>query len=190
MNSTQAQLSHIAFLVPSVARAALVARELGFHAGPAQAWEGEGTLEVYVGQDLQNGRLLLMEGAQEGAYNRAMKKRGPGLHHIAINVRDLESYVRGISGSSWLLHPKSLESIKNQRTAYLARPGIPTLIEVQEPKEIFDDPMFVQELALPFSDQHMQIVRALGIRELVLSNDQSCWLTCDGRRFPASRLWT
>lgn len=40
---------------------------------------------------------------KEGAYTRAMKKRGPGLHHIAVDVLNLESFVDDLSGSGWLL---------------------------------------------------------------------------------------
>lgn len=87
----QTVLNHVALLVPSVQKASAFLTPLGFMINAAAEWEGEGTLEIYVG-DLKNqmANLLLMEPVKEGAYTRAMKKRGPGLHHLAIDVLDVE----------------------------------------------------------------------------------------------------
>jgi len=41
--------SHIALLLPSVTKAASRLKIFDFPIGPAQPWEGEGTLEIYVG---------------------------------------------------------------------------------------------------------------------------------------------
>src|ERR1019366_4758502 len=99
-----ASFNHIAFLVPSV-RATAESNELkAFPIGPAEKWEGEGTLEIYVGPEASVGRLLLREPVADGAYRRAMNKRGTGLHHIAIDVLDLEAFVSYLSGTGWLLH--------------------------------------------------------------------------------------
>lgn len=103
-------LNHTAFLVPNVVKSAEYLRQFDFKVGRAEKWDGEGTLEIYVGDLTSEGaNLLLMEPVTEGAYSRAMAKRGPGLHHIAIDVLDLESYIDGLSGSDWFLHSKSLK---------------------------------------------------------------------------------
>lgn len=80
-------LNHIALLVQNAVKAAEYLRQFDFKIGPAQPWEGEGTLEVYVGDlDSQMVNLLLMEPVKEGAYTRAMTKRGPGLfNHLGLN---------------------------------------------------------------------------------------------------------
>lgn len=80
----QAQLSHIAFLVESAHDSAKKLEQKGFPVGPAESFEGEGTLEIYVGDPSHTSLLLLMQAEGDGAYKRALQKRGPGLHHIAI----------------------------------------------------------------------------------------------------------
>lgn len=161
-------LNHIALLVPSVQKAADYLRSFDIRIGPAQEWEGEGTLEIYVGNtDAQCATLLLMESVKEGAYTRALRKRGPGLHHIAIDVLNLETYIDKLSGSGWLLHPKSLKTIKASRTAWLARPGIPALIEVQERESVDRKPLFIDEIRIPdISQKQLDMFSALGIKQV------------------------
>jgi len=178
-----ARLSHVAFLVRSTSKAAEITDGFGFARGLAERWEGEGTLEIYVGDPKKSGLLLLMEPVQEGAYQRAIQKRGPGLHHIAIDVLDLESYVVQLSESGWLVHPKSLITMKKTRTVYLARPGIPTLIEVQEREKFSEKPLFITRLEVPFPEDKMGMISALGVSELCCSRDEQVWVICDGREF-------
>ncbi len=140
-------LNHIALLVPNAVKAAEYLRQFDFKIGPAQPWEGEGTLEVYVGDlDSQMGNLLLMEPVKEGAYTRAMTKRGPGLHHIAIDVLNLKTFIDELSGTGWLLHPKSLKTVEDTQTAWLVRPGVPALIEVQQRDTIKELQPFITNL--------------------------------------------
>jgi len=186
----QAQLNHVAILVPSVAQSATVTQEFGFANGPAEAWEGEGTLEIYVGEQSKTARLLLMEAAKDGAYKRAFQKRGPGLHHVAIDVLNLEQYILQLSGSGWLLHPQSLKSIQATQTAYLARPGIPFLVEVQQRDSLSEKAMFVSLLEVPVPMAHHGMLTVLGVPKLQPSHDQNTWLTCHERRFAAVRLVT
>ena len=188
-NNEIAQLSHIAFLVPSVGKAATVTKNYDFVSGPPETWEGEGTIEIYVGPSSKNGRLLLMEPAKQGAYLRALNKRGPGLHHVAIDVLNLEKYILQQAGSGWLLHPRSLQTIRESKTAYMARPGVDTLIEVQERAEFPDQPNFISLLEMPIMASQSKMIERIGIQEFVPSNDTHMWLTCEGKRFLASELW-
>jgi hypothetical protein len=126
--------SHVALLVRSVNKTAEFLRRFNFKVEQAEEWDGEGTKEIYVEKELSNS-LLLMEPIKPGAYQRAMEKRGPSLHHLAIDVPKLEEFLISIAGSGWLLHPRSVETIPRVRTAYLSRPGFPALIEVQEKAE-------------------------------------------------------
>ena len=114
--------SHVALLVPSVRKTADYLRRFNFHVGKEEDWDGEGTREIYIEKDKANS-LLLMEPIKPGAYQRALEKRGPGLHHLAIDVLNIETYIESLVGSGWLLHPKSVKTIKEFQTAYLARPG-------------------------------------------------------------------
>ncbi len=187
-NTMRAQLSHVAFLVSSVQKAAALPAGLDLTVGPAEKWEGEGTLEIYVGEDSYTGKLLLMEAVSDGAYQRALKKRGPGLHHIAVDVLNLEEYIGKLSGSGWFLHPKSLETIKQTKTAYLARPGMPTMIEVQERDTLSEKPSFISIFEMPFANDQMKLINALGVAELKRSHDGTYWLTCASQRFSANGL--
>jgi catechol 2,3-dioxygenase-like lactoylglutathione lyase family enzyme len=165
-------MSHVAMLVPSVDRSAVVLAEHGFSIGQAEIWEGEGTREIYVGGKDRSATLLLMEPVLEGAYTRAMAKRGAGLHHIAIDVLDLEGYLERIASSGWLLHPKSLDSIRKSRTAWLARPGIPALIEVQGRDSIPAGEPFITQIALPTGGDTARLFSALGLeRVFVVAED-------------------
>ena len=177
----KAQLSHVAFLVTSVEKSAKITASYGFENGPAENWEGEGTLEVYVGSSEKAGRLLLMQAVKDGAYQRAFQKRGPGLHHIAIDVPNLEEYILQLSGSGWLLHPQSLKTIKDCKTAYLARPGIPTLIEVQE-RTLPEKPLFIDRIEVSVPNSLENTLHALGVTQIQPSRDQQTWVTCGGKR--------
>lgn len=183
-----ARLSHIAFLVPSLEEAVKAPKELGLFIHPQDSFEE--TIEIYVGEDDFDGRLLLMAAKETGSYRKALEKRGPGLHHIAVDVLNLEKYISSLSGSGWLLHLNSLDTIQQFRGVYLARPGFPGLIEVQEKKEISKAPAFISKFEVPFNDQQMRMIEALGITEIEKSKDSSYWLTCQDKRFDASLLYS
>lgn len=160
--------SHVAVLVPSVRKAANYLKQFDFQIGKEELWDGEGTKEIYIEREKSNS-LLLMEPIKSGAYQRALEKRGPGLHHLAINVQNLESYVESLSGSGWLLQPSSLKTWKLSKTIYLARPGFPGLIEVQESKEssLTKNKLFVTEVQLPFDENLTRLLPFIGLETIV-----------------------
>ncbi len=176
-------LNHIALLVPNAVKSAEYLRQFDFKIGPAEKWDGEGTLEVYVGDlNSEMANLLLMEPTKEGAYTRAMAKRGPGLHHIAIDVLNLENYIDELSGSGWFLHPKSLKMIKHSQTAYLARPDVPTLIEVQQRDELKDSTLFISNLMIPnLSVLNLKMFGSLGLNQIQPSTSNDFVLTAHGK---------
>jgi hypothetical protein len=173
--------SHVALLVPSVENAASVLRPLGFAIGKTEEWEGEGTREIYVEHGKGNS-LLLMEPIKPGAYRRAMEKRGPGLHHLAIDVLKLEDFIASVAQSGWLLHPNSLKTIKASRTAYLARPGFPGLIEVQEYDEINKRELFVEEISLSFEASLERLLPSLHLQGVVRSSTFEPYLILAGQK--------
>lgn len=158
--------SHVAILVPSVRKAADYLSQFDFHIGAEEEWDGEGTREIYV-ERCKGNSLLLMEPIMPGAYQRALENRGPGLHHLAIDVLELEKFIGALSGSGWLLHPSSIESMRHVRTAYLARPGFPGLIEVQEKTELHSKPLFVNEVHLQSDSQHNKLVQSIGLSTIL-----------------------
>jgi len=156
------QPSHVALLLPSVEKAAAHLRSLGFETGAPEVWEGEGTKEIYVGKGHSNA-LLLMEPWRAGSYRNALEKRGPGLHHLAIDVAELETFLSSLTGSGWLLHLNSVATISKTRTAYLARPGFPGLIEVQEKNLEPTGPAFVTGIELPLSANSEKLLAPLAL---------------------------
>lgn len=184
-NSTLSQksvLNHVALLVPSVEKSAEYLRRQNFTIGPTERWDGEGTLEIYVSDSASPmGRLLLMEPIKEGAYTRAMEKRGPGLHHIAIDVLNVEHFIDELSGSGWLLHPTSIKTLKQTQTAWLSRPGIPTLIEVQQREQLSEATLLVSELFIPgLNTSNLPLFSRLGLNQVKMTDKAELVLIMNG----------
>lgn len=177
--------SHVAILVPSLRKAAEALGQLKFKIGEEESFEE--TREIYVQGDERNA-LLLMEPKAKGSYRKALEKRGPGLHHLAIDVLALESFLQSLSGSGWLLHLNSLRTIKELRTAYLARPGFPGLIEVQEKKKLGDGPLFVEKVSLRLEAGHASLLAAIGLESLLGAAKGQPSVTLRGRRIPLKDL--
>lgn len=173
--------SHVAVLVHSVQRAAEYLRPFGFKIGSEEIWDGEGTKEIYVERGKANS-LLLMEPIKPGAYSRALEKRGPGLHHLAIDVLNLEEDIASLERSGWLLHPTSLRTIAHSRTAYLARPGFPALIEIQEREKLNDQSFFVERLSLQTEISAGKLLQAIGLESMVTTTSSPTELVLSGQR--------
>ncbi len=184
----QIKPSHVAILVPSVRKAANFLRKFDFQIGEEEEWEGEGTLEVYVNSDKANS-LLLMQPNKPGSYQRALEKRGPGLHHLAIDVLNLEDYIQSLSGSGWLLHPRSLKTIKQFQTAYLARPGFPGLIEVQEREELQDLKLFVNHIDLKMEPSLAELLKPIGLDSIVRQVSTETTLSLNGNYIKLEELF-
>lgn len=137
----QTNLSHVALLVSDVDKSASFLSTKGFKCGQAEVFESEGTKEVYVGdyQD-QSGLLLLLEPIAEGPYKRAMSKRGPSLHHIAIDVLDMKEFVFEAKKIGWQVHP-----ISDSKISWLFFKGLP-LVEVHERKSLSSKPIKISVL--------------------------------------------
>jgi hypothetical protein len=180
-------LSHVAVLVPSVRKSADYLRQFKFAIGEEEIWDGEGTKEIYVAAGSANA-LLLMEPIKEGAYQRALQKRGPGIHHFAIDVLDLESFILSLSGSGWLLHPMSVKTMKKTQTAYLARPGFPGLIEVQERDEIANRPVFVENVTLSFASNLQYLLTPVGLSNVVSHDEAKSFLILSGQHVGLNEL--
>ena len=180
--------SHVSILVSSVEKAAEFLKRFDFQIAEAEIWEGEGTKEIYVEKELGNS-LLLVQPIKPGPYQTALDKRGPGLHHMAIDVLNLESFLNSISGSGWLLHLNSINSMKDFKTAYLARPGFPGLIEVQEKKQLKPMPLFVEQLSIPLKNEHQRMLKALGLEKIVQNSLGEAQLSLKGQKVDLSSLF-
>ena len=175
------QLDHVALLVRSIEAVLPKLDPIDAAIGPLQEFPKEGTRERYVGESGTAGRLLLTEPINNaGPYARALTKRGPGLHHIAYRVADIDTFLQQHSG--WLLHPISLQTRTSCNTIWLARPGIPMLLEVFEAAESLQSPPLITHAQLPIPNEHEHLTDALGIRSGVPA------LTCAGARFEIQQL--
>ncbi len=157
-------IDHCAVLVTSI-EDALAKMPAGCIHGKIHTYISEGTREVYVHHpESDQGRILLMQAVSEGPYQRAMQKRGPGLHHICIRVENIQEFIEEICSSGFLLHPKSLASFSHG-VVYLCRPGIPFLVEVEnltdEQRESHIRPGLVSAVTMPIAPENARIVESV-----------------------------
>lgn len=157
-------IDHCAVLVTNIEEA-LAKLPAGCIHGKIHTYISEGTREVYVHHpESDQARILLMQPVSEGPYQRAMQKRGPGLHHICIRVDNISEFIEEIASSGFLLHPKSLASFSHG-VVYLCRPGIPFLVEIEnltdEQRESHIKPGLVSSISLPVQAENMRIVESV-----------------------------
>lgn len=136
-------VDHIAFVVPDLG---VVTDQLPDFCTPLEIEDqpAEGTREQYV--DISGDMapmLLLMQPISDGPYQRALAKRGPGLHHIGCMTPSIDAARPQIEKSRLLLHPISLKTIK-RGVIWVCRPGVPFLIEVVERETGAFDPCQLQ----------------------------------------------
>jgi len=186
------QLDHVAILVPNAGQVVqqLTAKGLpakGLAPGEIESFPSEGTRECYVGADARLGRLLVMEATSDkGPYARALAKRGPGLHHVALTVPDLDLFLNSVTG--WLLVPGCVSSLARTKTAWLARPGVGTLLEVTQHETPMEGvPLLSVEV--PASGQE-RLLTGLSVEGLSASADDQAWIVVgDERLAVAQPFW-
>jgi methylmalonyl-CoA/ethylmalonyl-CoA epimerase len=126
------RLDHAAFLVADLDRVLGRLATRGLASDGIREYLKEGTRESYVSGGAGAGRLLLIQVIGPGPYARALARRGPGLHHVALAVPSLAGFARGLAHSGWLVHPWSLRNGEKLPDLWLCRGGVGSLIEVLE----------------------------------------------------------
>ena len=176
-----ARLDHVALVVAdlegAIARTPLPAEPIG-------TFPGEGTREAYVGAASRDARLLLVtpiDPASDGPYARALRSRGAGLHHLGLAVDDVAAYVDALAGSGWYVLPGTIDLPYG---CWLARPGVPLLVEVGGAREVDAEPV-VTSLEVAEGDRP-GLLAALGVAGLLPSPDGETWVTVAGERRRAS----
>jgi hypothetical protein len=121
-----------------------------------------------------------------------MQRRGPGLHHVAVGVPSVETYVDRLArqhSPRWLLHPKSLASLKAYATVWLTRPGIPALVEVfEQPDMVSAREELAVGIGLPCTARESALLDALDCPALHRSADDQAWIHIDDTRHRCSEL--
>jgi len=180
-------LSHVALLVPSVENSAEFLKLREIESERPETFESEGTKEVYVGSyETQSGLLLLLEAISDGPYKRALLKRGASLHHIAIDVLNLETFSQEAQRLGWKLHPVSKETMAYQ-TAWFFLKGVPTLIEVHQKRSLSQKAPKVTSLELPIHSDHKPLFEGIGLGEVVVRGE-SVVVTIDGHKLSFDQI--
>ena len=175
----RAHLDHISFLVKDLDSFILKKEIAQFPMGPIESFEDEGTKEVYIGPEGLAGKLLIMQAIGPGPYQRALEKRGAGLHHIAVSVPSTEEYIQSLVGSGWYIHPASLPLFTHSKCLFLARPKTPFLIEVFEQREVPACASFVEAIKVPTVREGL--ITSLNCAEIQRGDEMS--LTIDGHTY-------
>jgi methylmalonyl-CoA/ethylmalonyl-CoA epimerase len=160
------RLDHVALVVPDLAVPSRKLELEGLAPGPITEFPAEGTRERYLGQEGVDGRVLLLQPITEGPYLRALRRRGPGLHHLALAVTDVDRAVAGLSGSGWYLHPRSLATMAASRTVWLCRPDAATLVELMEATLPRAPRPVATQITLPSCVTRPRLYSALGCPEV------------------------
>jgi hypothetical protein len=75
----------------------------------------------------------------------------------------------------------SIKTIKQTQTAYLARPGFPGLIEIQERQELNERPLFIDGILISLEDKLSGLLKHIGLETLVKSSVESTKLSLNGQ---------
>lgn len=173
--------------MPDVERTANKLKEYGFQIGQISFFEAEGTKEIYIESD-KSASLLLMQPTKEGPYQKALNKRGPSLHHIAIDVIDLEISIKQMTDMGWQLHANSQETIKDIRVAWLFKSGFPSLIEVSEVSAFSTAAAFVKKIKLAIPLEHQKLLNGLSLHNYINKTSGETELLIDNKHFKISDL--
>ena len=121
------KIDHIAIAVNDVEESAKIYQEaLGVHEVEFETVESEGVKVVII--HLENGRIELMQPTNDASpIKKFLDKKGPGLHHMALETNNIEGEVSRMEGCGiqflgkirpgsagtkvTFIHPKSLSGV-------------------------------------------------------------------------------
>lgn len=176
-------LDHIGILTSSIGRSAAHFPS-GFTLHEPELMPSEGTREQYATLDSKRGpSVLLLQPVQPGPYQRALEKRGPGLHHLGLATDSLEEATAKLHSLGLLLHPDSLKTHAHG-CVWLCRPGVPFLVELYKPNGVSAIDHAPVRIDLPASQPHAgPIPQLLPSLEIQVHDSQELTLTVDGQVF-------
>jgi Glyoxalase/Bleomycin resistance protein/Dioxygenase superfamily len=140
------RFDHLCILVPDLVRARKRAVHFGFEILPEAYHKSEGTREFYVGEKGRPHRLLFVQPVEDGPYQRAVEKRGFGIHHFGLSTSDLSVCRQTFLSYGWNEHKARLTE-----TAWLFKVGLP-VVEVFNLEHQFYPPRHpvIEKVSLPF----------------------------------------
>lgn len=138
---------------------------------PIETFPAEGTQEQYVAISVRSPSLLLIQATAAGPYQRALNKRGPGLHHIGFKTSALAAQVSRLCAQGLLVHPISSQT-SGQGVSWLYRPGMPFLIELVADPETSEHEHC--EVGIPTANALPEIVVDLSTRLEIYATATDC----------------
>jgi len=176
-------LDHVSVLVNSVDATAKLFADSGMYIGKKEAFMDAGTEEIYIGDFESQALLLLQAAVADGAYRRALEKRGTGIHHVAISTDDFDAANDKLSGLGWFVHPDSLRNYKKGKTVFYARPGVHALLELNISKEAPSGPPLIGEVVIHTEPGNENRINGIGIRELRGSSTEEACIVIRGKKW-------
>lgn len=159
-------LDHVSVLVRSVDATAKLFAGSGMHVGEKEAFSDIGTEEIYIGNPESRALLLLQAAVFDGAYRRALEKRGTGIHHLALCTDDFDASHEKLADLGWLVHPASLRNYKMGKTVFYARPGVHALLELITQKVVPTGPALISEVMVQTEPGKEGYINGIGIHGL------------------------
>ena len=124
-------VDHVAVLTTDVERLRSTA-PTWLRAGDIETFPSEGTAECYLRPTVTGApSILLIEPVARGPYQRALDRRGAGLHHVAWVTDDLDRAVDRFVEIGVHIHDVTATT-RATGTAWLYRSGLPLLVELLE----------------------------------------------------------
>ena len=79
---------------------------------------------------------LIESTSPDGAIAKHIERRGEGLHHIALEVSDIQSALKALKEKGVpLVDEQPRTGVENSKIAFLHPKGTKVLIEIVEPRE-------------------------------------------------------
>lgn len=181
-------LDHVALLVTSLDRALRALGPLADTLGERERFEDVGTEEAYVGGPEDIALLLLQEAVGPGPYRRALEKRGPGLHHLALSTDDFASANERLMDLGWLVHPRCLRDYRKGDSLFYVRPGVGAALELIPRETLLLGPAFVEEVRVRVEPGREASVEGLGLPGLRATLGVPSRLRIGGRDFGVDEL--
>jgi methylmalonyl-CoA/ethylmalonyl-CoA epimerase len=105
MNAGAYRLDHVAIAVKELEPALALYRDvLGMPVGGVERVEDQGVDVAFVGEE--PGRIELVAPYVDNSVSKFIEKKGEGLHHIAVRVRDVAAALRSLEAAGVALIDK------------------------------------------------------------------------------------